>query len=175
MTERQKFQVIQKYDRFEVRRYERCVIAEMEINRDYSSATSAAFRDLFHYISKGNQKSQSIAMTAPVIAATDHSMDSEEWRVAFVMPDGSKLGDLPVPSDSKVRLVDLPPQDCVALPFKGRATQKLSELKEQELRALAAKVGLQLSSEIRINRFDPPFKPWFLMYNEIVIPLRQQA
>jgi hypothetical protein len=27
-----------------------------------------------------------------------------------------------------------------------------------------------LSNETRICRFDPPFKPGFLQYNEIVIP-----
>jgi hypothetical protein len=41
----------------------------------------------------------------------------------------------------------------------------------KELRASAAKVDLALSDETRICRFDPPFKPGFLQYNEIVIPV----
>jgi hypothetical protein len=39
-----------------------------------------------------------------------------------------------------------------------------------ELRALAAKEKIALSNETRICRFDPPMKPGFLQYNEIVIP-----
>jgi hypothetical protein len=43
--------------------------------------------------------------------------------------------------------------------------------KVAELRALAAKENIALSSETRICRFDPPMKPGFLQYNEIVIPI----
>jgi hypothetical protein len=42
--------------------------------------------------------------------------------------------------------------------------------KVTQLRALAAKENIALSGEIRICRFDPPFKPGFMQYNEIVIP-----
>jgi hypothetical protein len=42
---------------------------------------------------------------------------------------------------------------------------------EVQLRAAAAKENLTLSKETRICRFDPPFKPGFLQYNEIVIPI----
>jgi hypothetical protein len=45
--------------------------------------------------------------------------------------------------------------------------------KVAELRALAAKENIALSAETRICRFDPPFKPGFLQYNEIVIPTAQ--
>jgi hypothetical protein len=43
--------------------------------------------------------------------------------------------------------------------------------KVAELRALAAKENIALSNETRICRFDPPMKPGFLQYNEIVIPI----
>ena len=175
MTERQKYQVIQKYPKFEVRRYEACVVAEVAMNSDYAAATNGAFGSLFHYISKGNQGNRAIAMTAPVIATSLETMNSENWRIAFVMPNGSKLEEMPLPNDEKVSLVKLAPQECVALPFKGRATLKLSEAKEAELRNLAHEAGLDLSTEVRIHRFDPPFKPGFLMYNEIVIPLKHLA
>jgi len=157
MTERQKFQVIQKYEDFELRRYEACVIAEVEMNSDFGSATNGAFRYLFNYISKGNQKRQGISMTAPVIATTTETMDSDNWRVSFVMPHGSKLEHLPLPEDARVKLVAMPPQECVALPFKGKANMKLAEQKERELRDSAMAAGLMLSSETRVSRFDPPF------------------
>jgi hypothetical protein len=55
--------------------------------------------------------------------------------------------------------------------FRGRATAELSEGKAKQLRSEAANAGLALSDETRICRFDPPFKPGFLQYNEIVIPV----
>ena len=111
-------------------------------------------------------------MTAPVIATTTETMDSDNRRVSFVMPHGSKLEDLPLPEDARVKLVAMPPQECAVLPFKGKASMKLAEEKERELRDSTKAAGLMLSSETRVSRFDPPFKPGFLMYNEIVIPLQ---
>ena len=55
--------------------------------------------------------------------------------------------------------------------FRGRATEELSRKMVKELRMSASKVNIALSDETRIYRFDPPFKPGFLQYNEIVIPI----
>jgi len=171
MTERQKFTVMQDLGLFQVRSYEPCVIAQISMPIDYQSATSGAFRYLFNYISKGNESATPIAMTAPVIASTQGHISSDQWHISFVMPAGSSLGDLPIPNDSKVVLKEVAEEKCVALSFKGRASTQVCERKEIELRTLAKEAGLALSTETRICRFDPPFKPGFMMYNEIVIPL----
>ncbi|MEI8067118.1 MAG: heme-binding protein [Actinomycetes bacterium] len=171
MTERQKFEVLQKYKHFESRRYEACVIAQVVMPADYKSATSGAFRYLFNYISKGNTTSTPIAMTAPVIATSDGGLDSQEWSISFVMPAGSSIQHLPTPNNSNVVLRDMPAQDCVALIFRGRATSSLCKEKEADLRRYAQNENFILSKETRICRFDPPFKPGFLHYNEILIPL----
>ena len=171
VTERQKFQVLEKFDHFELRIYEPCVLAEVSIKDSYGAASSKAFRPLFSYITKGNQASQSIAMTAPVIAATDKTIQSDDWKVSFVMPAGSTLKDMPLPKEAQVVLREIAEERCVALSFRGRATQNLCERKEESLRLYASQKHFSLSAETRICRFDPPFKPGFLMYNEIVIPL----
>ena len=171
MTERQEFKVIRTYDDFELREYLPCVIAEVKISAQYSTATSSAFASLFNYISKGNKSSEKIAMTAPVITAqkADKS-ESSEWYVSFVMPSGSTFGHLPHPNDSQIKLRELDTETCVAKSFRGRATDELSRKIANELRASASKANIALSDETRICRFDPPFKPGFLQYNEIVIP-----
>jgi hypothetical protein len=171
MTERQEFRVLRTYGNFEVREYLPCVLAEIKISAQYSVASSSAFGSLFRYISKGNKTSEKIAMTAPVIAAQrTESSDSDDWYVSFVMPSGSDREHLPVPNDPNVHLRELAAETCVALSFRGKATEDLSAKKIKELRAAAAKVNISLSDENRICRFDPPVKPGFLQYNEIVIP-----
>ena len=171
MTERQKFKVLEQFGRFELREYEPYVLAERTMTSDYQSATSDAFGSLFRYISKGNATSTKIAMTAPVIAATPGSVDSNTWKVSFVMPTGSTLADMPNPTESHVKLREVGSEKCLALTFRGRATQEVCARKEGELRELATKAQIALSPETRICRFDPPFKPGFMHYNEIVIPL----
>ena len=172
MTKQQEFRVLHTYEDFELREYLPCVIAEVKVSANYSTATRSAFSSLFNYISKGNESSQKIAMTAPVITAqkADRS-DSAGWYVSFVMPSGSAFDHMPHPNDSQVRLRELDTETCVAKSFRGTATDELSRKKVQELRTSASKAKIALSDETRICRFDPPFKPGFLQYNEIVIPI----
>jgi SOUL heme-binding protein len=170
VTQRQEYKVLKQYDNFELREYLPCVLAEVKVNEEYSSATNTAFVSLFRYISKGNKSQTPIAMTAPVIAA-NKSDNASEWFVSFVMRSGSKIGQLPDPNDPKVKLRELDAETAIAMSFRGRATQSLTKKKISELRTAAAKENLTLSNETRIARFDPPYKPGFMHYNEIVIPI----
>jgi hypothetical protein len=71
-----------------------------------------------------------------------------------------------------VVLRDLDTEICVATSFRGRANQESAQKKVAELRMAAARENIKLSDETRICRFDPPMKPGFMQYNEIVIPIR---
>ena len=172
MTQRQEFRVIEVQKDFEIREYLPCVIAEVRVSSNFSSASSAGFGSLFRYISKGNKAAQAIAMTAPVIVSQrEDKSQPDEWFVSFVMPSGSTIGHLPDPNDTNVHLRELDKETCIASAFRGRATSELAEKKIAELRTAAAKRNIALSSESRVCRFDPPIKPGFLQYNEIVIPI----
>jgi hypothetical protein len=171
MTERQEFKVLRTYDNFELREYLPCVIAEVKVSAQYSTASSNAFSTLFNYISKGNKSSEAIAMTAPVITAQKADSDeSDAWHVSFVMPAGRNIGQMPNPNNSQIELRELATEFCVAKSFRGRATEELSQKITQELRSSASKANIALTNETRICRFDAPFKPGLFHYNEIVIP-----
>jgi len=171
MTERQEFKVLRTYKDFELREYTPCVIAEVRVSGQFSSSSSSAFSTLFNYISKGNRSSEKIAMTAPVITAQKaDTSEPNDWYVSFVMPPGSTRGRLPDPNNSQVKLRELDTETCIAKSFRGRATDELSQKIAEALRSSASKANIALSDETRICRFDPPFKPGFLQYNEIVIP-----
>jgi hypothetical protein len=172
MTERQEFRVLQTFRDFEVREYQPCVLAEVKVSAHYSTASSSAFSLLFRYISKGNKSSESIAMTAPVIAAKrSEGAGPNDWFVSFVMPSGSSFGHLPRPNDPQVVLRELEAETCIANSFRGRATEELAAKKISELRKAAERENIAISTENRICRFDPPLKPGFMQYNEIVIPV----
>jgi len=111
-------------------------------------------------------------MTAPVIAAQkEENNKTDDWFVSFVMPSGSTYGHLPHPNDPRVVLRELDAETCIATSFRGRATEELAQAKIKQLRASAERENIVLSAENRICRFDPPFKPGFIQYNEIVIPI----
>jgi hypothetical protein len=110
-------------------------------------------------------------MTAPVISAQKaDKVADDEWFVSFVMPAGSTVADMPDPNDPRVVLRQLGAETCIAASFRGRANEDVMKRIVEDLRALAAKENISLSDETRICRFDPPMKPGFMQYNEIVIP-----
>jgi hypothetical protein len=50
-------------------------------------------------------------------------------------------------------------------------TAKVQE-KEVELRAALTKEGLTPIGALRIARFDPPWKPGILRYNEVILDIK---
>jgi len=166
MTERQKFDLVKKIPRtkVEIRRYHPCVIADVIVEAPYSQAASLGFRPLVTYISQNK-----IAMTAPVL---QESTDSRSWIISFVMPAEMTVRDLPNPQNSKVRLRTLSEQLSAVLAFTGLAPSSKIQEKELELRAALAKESLTPIGALRIARFDPPWKPGFLRYNEVILDIK---
>jgi len=166
MAERQKFDLVKKIPRtkVEIRRYHPCVIADVIVEAPYSQAASLGFRPLVTYISQNK-----IAMTAPVL---QESTDSRSWMISFVMPAEMTVRDLPNPQNSKVRLRTLSEQLSAVLAFTGLAPSSKIQEKELELRAALAKESLTPIGALRIARFDPPWKPGFLRYNEVILDIK---
>ena len=186
MTEEQKYIVERKFPKFEVRRYEACVFADVTVSADFQAAGSIAFRSLIGYISGSNEPNKKIAMTSPVIqesksenSATKIAMTSpviqesinELQIVSFVMPAGMTLDDLPLPTNSKVTLRQMPEQLVAISRFTGRWTESAYERQLAQLRQELIQNGMTEISPPRYARFDPPWTPSFLRRNEIQIPI----
>jgi hypothetical protein len=163
MTERQKFDLVRKIGKVEIRNYHPCAMADVTINSSYGNAANLGFRPLVTYISQNN-----IAMTAPVL---QEERAPQSWIVSFVMPADMKLADLPLPKNSQVSLRTLPAHAAAVLSFSGITTESKIHEKESELRAIIEREELTPTGPMRIARFDPPWKPGFLRYNEVIIPI----
>ena len=166
MTEQQKYKVVKKFSDFEIRDYESCFIAEVNVEGSMSTAGSYGFRPLFNYISQNN-----ISMTAPVLQVP---VKSNLWKISFVMPSGSDISSLPISKNSDVGIKQIPQGFYACLKFSGN----FSELKiEKNLKLLRSSLARESIKEIgnennwRSARFDPPYKPSFLKRNEIQIPV----
>jgi hypothetical protein len=181
MTEEQKYTVERKFPKFEVRRYEACVFADVTVSGDFESAGSAGFRPLIGYISGNNKPNSKIAMTAPVvqepvskIAMTSPVMQQNAGQdniISFVMPAGMTLDSLPIPSSSKVSLREVPEQSVAVSRFSGRWTHAVYIRHVAELESRITESGFTSNGSPRFARFDPPWTPWFMRRNEIQIPI----
>lgn len=186
MTQEQKYVVEKTFPNFEIRRYEPCVLADVTVSSDFQSAGSIAFRSLIGYISGSNEPNKKIAMTSPVIQESDSSASSakiamtspviqestnDSQVVSFVMPAGMILDDMPLPTNSKVSLRQLPEQLVAVSKFTGRWTEAAYDRQLAQLKQQLNVNGITETGSPRFARFDPPWTPWFMRRNEIQIPI----
>ncbi len=173
---------------FEIRQYGARVVAETTVIGEWNDAGNEGFRRLAGYIFGKNRPGAKIAMTAPVAQALQKTnagvklpmtapvaqhRDGDSWTVAFTMPDGETLGTLPAPEDSRVVLREVPPARVAVVRFSGRWTDANMKEHEAELRRWTTNRRLTVIGEAEVNRYDPPFKPWFLRRNEVWFALAE--
>jgi len=181
--EEAKYTVIMKEESFELRQYEPNIVAETIVEGDFDSVGNEGFRRLFKYISGENQKKQSIAMTAPVsqdagpekiamTAPVSQEQKGGQWRIAFVMPSEYTLDTLPQPLDPKVLLKEIPPRRMAAITYSGTWSKRRYEEKKALLELFIKKQGLKRIGEPVFARYNPPFMPWFMRRNEVLIPVQ---
>lgn len=172
-------------DGIEVRRYEPMLVAETTVSaKDYRRAGNDAFRVLANYIFGDNQGRRDIAMTAPVEqrragSGTDIAMTAPVeqraadagWTVSFMMPSEWNLDSLPLPNDARVAIREMPARRIAAIRFSGTWSQKAFAAREAELLDAVSRAGLVTVGEPWTARYDPPWTPWFMRRNEILVEL----
>ncbi|WP_223943528.1 heme-binding protein [Arthrobacter sp. StoSoilB20] len=191
MTEQQPYDLVQKYPHFELRRYPAHVLAEVQVHATFDRAANQAFRYLFNYISGSNTAQQKLSMTAPVIQESGSSEElvmtapvlqtgpapgsqDEDYVVAFVLPAGLKAENAPVPDEPKVKIREVPGALSAVARFTGNGTASAFQRHTAALHEALQLAGLTPIGSPRFARFDPPFKPWFLRHNEVVLDVEER-
>ena len=190
MTEKLSYELLETRDGFELRRYPRHVVAEVNIRGDFMSAGNAAFGPLVSFISGRNEKSQKIAMTAPVTVepqpsamATAAPMTVEpqsadgglasanRWRIHFVMPRAYTLASIPKPKNDAVQLREIPAKVFVVHTYSWLNTQHRVQQKIQETLQWAQRNSLQVIGAPQLARYDPPWTLPMFRRNEIMVEI----
>lgn len=180
--EKSKYTVVEKEGKLDVRNYEQQILAETVVDSSFKESGNVAFRRLFDYISGNNRKKESIAMTAPVnqkaasekIAMTAPvNMEKSEgkYAISFVMPAKYTLETLPEPLDEAVVIKEIPARKMAAIRYSGSWSQKRYEAHKIKLEEFIKSKGLKITGQAVFARYDPPFMPWFLRRNEVLIPV----
>ena len=182
VAEEQPFEVVQRFDQFELRRYPSHVVAEVNTRLPFDQAGNAAFRALFGYITGQNRSRTSVAMTVPVVQSagtaekvpmtapvTQHGTDEGGYTVAFVLPASMTAQTAPEPTNPDVVIRTVLPTLAAATRYSGRSSRDSYERHLATLLEAIRAEGLELAGAPRLARFDAPFKPWFLRRNEVVI------
>ncbi|CAB4890208.1 MAG: heme-binding protein [Actinobacteria bacterium] len=168
MTERQPFSVVESRDGYEIRDYPESRLAQVDMRASFASAGNMAFGSLIRYISGGNTRSQRIPMTAPVL---QEASPQDTFLVSFVMPADMTDATMPVPDDSRVHMVTVPARRMAVLGFHGGWNERRYHEKVDSLLAALTRDNREWHGEVAYARFDPPWKPGFLKYNEVLVEL----
>jgi hypothetical protein len=181
--EKAKYEVIESDENFELRQYAPRIVAETFVEGDFKEVGNVGFRRLFDYINGKNIKNQNIAMTAPVTqeaesekiamtAPVTQERSQDQWRITFLMPAQYTIETLPKPLDPLVQLREEPGYLMAAIRYSGTWSQKRFEQNKALLRAGIEKRGLKPLGQPVWARYDPPFMPWFLRRNEVLIRIQ---
>jgi hypothetical protein len=180
--EKAKYTVLEKEDDFEIRQYDSQIVAETYVDGDLEEVGNEGFRRLYAYISGENTEKQSISMTAPVgqeagsekiamTAPVKQEKKDNQWRITFLMPAEYTLETLPEPNDARVILAQEPDRLMAAVKYSGTWSEEGYEENKVRLEKYIQKRGLTRAGEPVWARYDPPFMPWFLRRNEVLIPI----
>jgi hypothetical protein len=181
------YRVLDSEGAFELREYPSYLIAETEVESGFMNAGNVAFGRLFRYISGANVSQARIAMTAPVeqasvageriamTAPVEQVSVGTAYRVGFIVPRQYNLDTVPQPTDSRVKIRQVPPRRVAVWRYSGRWTEENFREHEQLLRGALRDRGIAVDNDMPaiIARYDAPFMPWFMRRNEVHISLNE--
>jgi hypothetical protein len=190
--EEPKYEVVERNEGFEIRRYEPMVVAETKVEGDFDGVGNDAFEILAGYIFGKNAESMKIEMTAPVnqmplkaeirnesgttlISQQVNAATNEEgtYLITFVMPSEFTLETLPKPKDDRVHLKEIPGKLVAAKTYSGSWSREKYLKHEAALMEGLKEAGYEVIGEPIFARYNSPFTLPLLRRNEVLVGVRE--
>ena len=158
-----------------IRDYPSVMVIETRVLASRADAAGKAFRRLFEYISGENEASLKIPMTAPVAQtlANEEVKTSDYWAIRFFLPNNMLEESIPRPIDNEILVKRLEAQRYATVSFKGSQGDKKIKENMFLLKSFLVSQGYEVSGSPVFAFYDPPFIPWFLRDNEILLPVKK--
>lgn len=165
-TEQHNYQVIKKFDNFEVRKYEPALFSSVKLGkRSYKEISGEGFRILAGYIFGDNSAKKQIAMTSPV------KMDlGDSTKMSFMVPKSYNLEDLPNPNNNKILFEKQDEKIIAAITFDGWADNDKIEKYTALLKSELEKAKLPHTNKFSFLGYNPPYEV-LNRRNEVVVEL----
>jgi hypothetical protein len=168
VVETAKYEVILKEDGFEIRKYEKMLIATA---RDASSK----FQVLFRYITGSNTTKSKIDMTSPVITSEKIAMTSpvlsNKDTMSFVVPSEYEMDSVPEPTDPRINIEEVPERYVAAVRFRGFAWKDSVNMQTEKLLKILDEKEITLKGSPFLMQYNPPYIPGFLRRNEVGVEI----
>ena len=163
-TEQLKYETIDVNEVYEIRKYSDRLVIETETSNQNSN-----FRKLFNYISGSNEENQEIKMTAPVTQIEKNG----NMTMQFYLPSKFDENNVPTPTNSDVKVLNMKGGYFAAITYSGRASDKNfikhKEILENQLKKDEISI---LSPPIRAT-YNSPFTLPMLRRNEVMFEIER--
>lgn len=178
------YKVIAQKQGYEIRLYDSVLVAEVTVKDTGYEGLNDGFRQLAGFIFGKNQKSQNIQMTTPVtdipsqtIAMTSPVLDQPRQggrSIRFSMPKKWTKETLPKPLNKNIKFIRQPPVKKAVQRFMLLSTSNMAKRKEIAKRFLETlkKDKLRHKGDITFAFYNPPYTPFFLRRNEVMVTLK---
>lgn len=171
------YKVLSNDKEYEIRELPQHIIAETTVTGDFDDASGEAFNILAGYIFGNNKKSETIAMTTPVIEneseiiamtapVVEQDSPKNQKIFSFVMPKQYNLENLPQPLDSRVKIKKIESKKIAVLTFSGFYSEKKITAKKELLKQYLDRDGLKYTT-ISWAGYNPPWTPPFMRRLEV--------
>jgi hypothetical protein len=165
----------------EIRSYGPMIAAEVDVKGARPEAIDEGFHLIAAYIFGANKSNAKIEMTAPVQQERQQNLavtapvtqQSSTWTVRFIMPKKWTIESLPIPTDSRVRLVPSAAQRMAVIRFSGFADDGLVRDKTGELQNYISEHRLVPVKGPLLAFYNPPWTLPFLRRNEVMFELAE--
>ena len=156
-NEEAKYDVVKSNETYEIRKYsDRLAVQALNTNENNS------FRKLFNYISGDNETNEEIKMTIPVTQMENKG----NMTMQFYLPSKFNKDNVPYPSSSDVKIVNIEGGYYAVIRYSGRASDnnfiKHKTILENELK----KDNISISGSAIKASYNSPFTLPMLKRNE---------
>jgi hypothetical protein len=156
------YEVVKKNEIYEIRKYSDRLAIETEISNQGSS-----FRKLFNYISGNNENNEEIKMTTPVTQVEKKG----SMTMQFYLPSRFNKDDIPNPSNSDVKILNVKGGYYAAITYSGRASDKNFTKHKNILENELIKKNISILSPPIKATYNSPFTLPLLRRNEAMFEI----
>ena len=160
-TEEIKFDIVDKNEIYEIRKYSDRLVAQAINNKD-----SGTFRKLFNYIAGANNSSKKIEMTTPVTQIKKNNVSFMQ----FYLPSKFNKKTTPIPTNSDVEIILMKEGYFAVIRYPGRSSDKnfikySTILREALLENKISINGFAIKASYNPPWTLPPFRRNEVMFN----------
>ena len=156
------YEVVKKNEIYEIRKYSDRLAIETDISNQGSS-----FRKLFNYISGNNEDNEEIKMTTPVTQVEKKG----SMTMQFYLPSRFNKDDIPNPSNSDVKILNVKGGYYAAITYSGRASDKNFTKHKNILENELIKKNISILSPPIKATYNSPFTLPLLRRNEAMFEI----